>query len=149
MTVVAWRSPEGELLGALVRRLSAVGRDVDLSLDERLTEIAAEFLSSGVFEEFDEDLFEILLSWAGLDVGSCDGLTRAVELYGFLVGTGVIRFACVHGDDPTPLCGRVRSGQADAAECHAEDSSGQRPLRRLIQLGHARADLAIDRERAV
>jgi hypothetical protein len=142
-----WPTPEGELWGGLVERLTSLARDPLLEGEAWVYAIAAEFLASGIFDTIDDHIFEILLAWAGVDLTKPDGLNIAVFLTGFVQGTGLIALACDHGDDPSPLCARVRAGEDQAGHDLAVEVVDQPWCLDLARLNRLRCNAALDRHR--
>ena len=106
-----FRTRYGVSLDALTTRLSGFAADDDLQGSEWAKAATEAFLLTPGIWPLSDELFEMLLGWAGVDLDVADGVEFAVAISQYLEGTGICPIVCTHPtDDPSPRCARVRNG---------------------------------------
>jgi hypothetical protein len=107
-----YRTSYGVCLDALTTRLSGYAKDDDLHGGDWAKAIIEGFLLTPAIWPLSDELFEILLGWAGVDLDDAAGVEFAVAISQYLDGTGICPVVCTHPTaDPSPRCARVRAGE--------------------------------------
>lgn len=111
-----YRTTAGVSLDIVITRLGQLADDDDLQGGPWLKAIVDTFLITPAIWPLDDQLFEMLLAWAGVDLATAEGTAAAVAVSRYLEGTGICPLTCSHPvDDLSPRCALVRSGEAPDA----------------------------------
>lgn len=120
-----YRTRYGLSLDALTARLSHHAKDDALQGADWAMAITEAFLLTPSIWPLGDELFEVLLAWAGVESHTTHGVEFAVAISQYLDGTGICPIVCTHpADDPSPRCARVRNGELSDLYARGLDYEG-------------------------
>jgi hypothetical protein len=133
-------TPQTEALQLLADTLAGLAADDELDGDERCRAIIGTFVATPLVWPLDDFTFEVMLSWAGLDLDSPAGLEMAADIAAFLDGTGEASVRCGHGvGERSALCDlrkipRVGPAAAGAAAMASGELAVPLAIRRAVEV---------------
>lgn len=130
-----YRTTYGYCLDVLAGRLANIARDDEIQGADGAIAIAEAFLSTPEIWPLSDELFEMLLGFAAVDLNHSGGAHMAVSIARYLEGTGICPIQCTHPpDDPSPVCARVRAGEETNAYEAGLQMDGTRDRAQWIDL---------------
>lgn len=133
-------------LDQLVDNLTDYCRDPELEGAEWLSAITDAFLGTPTVWPMSDELFEVLLGFAGMRLDTPAGVHAAVAISRYLEGTGICPIVCTHDeDDPSPRCVQVRNDELRELSDQGAEFTGTHDLqhwqrtRALVAAAHARS----------